>query len=87
MNIFRTEELSEEEIEELKELNIIPSVSGNHIPEEGDVSQETENQEGEEEKPEYEKNPETGNLIDPETGQELDPDTYEFVDPTFSLFD
>lgn len=89
MNIFRTEELSEEQIEELKELNIIPSTSENSIPEDGDTSLETETEEDEEddETSEYKVNPETGNLIDPETGQELDPDTFEYVDPTFSLFE
>lgn len=88
MNIFRTEELSEEQIEELKELNIIPTVSENSITEDAETI-ETESSEetgDDEEMPKYEKNPETGNLIDPETGQELDPNTYEYVDPTFSLF-
>lgn len=90
MNIFRTEELSEEQIEELKELNIIPGVSDNDVSDEkqeNDTQEEDGDSDSEEEKPQYETNPETGNLIDPETGQELDPETYEYVDPTFSLFE
>lgn len=77
MNIFRTEDLTEEQIAELKALNIIPSVSENSI--------EEEEKEGEE--PEYETDPESGNIIDPVTGQQIDPDTLEYIEPRYSLLE
>ena len=91
MNIFRTEELTEEQQAELERLGII-SVSGNSVEEETDV-QETgeETPEGEEQSEEepsepaensvsgYELDPETGNYIEPETGNQIDPVTYEYV--------
>lgn len=77
MNIFRTEELSEEEQAELEALGIIHTVSGNEI-------------EGEEENDPaagYETDPETGYLIEPGTGYFIDPNTYEYVDPTISMLE
>lgn len=87
MNIFRTEELSEEEIEELKQLNIIPSISENTVEEQKEELESDDEEESQEDEIQYEKDPETGNLIDPVSGQQIDPETYEFVDPTFSLFE
>lgn len=64
MHIFRTEELSEEEIAQLKEMHIIPS--------------EDDLEEAEEQKNQgdYEIDPETGYAIDPNTGEYLDPHTF-----------
>ncbi|MBR1693633.1 MAG: peptidoglycan glycosyltransferase, partial [Lachnospiraceae bacterium] len=98
MNIFRTEELSEEQIEELKRLNIIPGGTEDAEEEEGSGEEgdtgeggsEGAPQEGEgspDEEPQYETDPETGNLIDPQTGQRVDPVTMEYVDPTYSMIE
>jgi stage V sporulation protein D (sporulation-specific penicillin-binding protein) len=91
MNIFRTEELSEEETEELEELGII-SVSGNSIGEEEDIEESEESTAEEDAKQEnpvlsYEKDPETGNYIEPGTGYLIDPNTFEYVDSTISLLE
>jgi stage V sporulation protein D (sporulation-specific penicillin-binding protein) len=91
MNIFRTEELTEEQQAELEKLGII-SVSGNSVEEgeeaQGEETQEAETPEegeqGQEEPAEtsvsgYERDPETGNYIEPETGNQIDPVTFEYV--------
>ena len=74
MNVFRTEELSEEEIAELEALHIIP-VSGNSIPEDENNGVE------------YEVDEITGYVIDPATGELLDPDTYAPADGEYSDLD
>ena len=86
MNIFRTEQLTEEQEEELRKLQILESVSENSVEKgegEEDGEDETE-QEKEEEKPNYTYDDRTGNIIDPSTGYQVDPDTMEYVDPLFS---
>ena len=95
MNVFRTEELTDEQKEELEALGII-SVSGNSIgKEEGDSVEEEEGDSGEEESGEekenpvlsFPKDPETGNYVEPETGYQIDPNTLEYVDPTVSYLE
>jgi len=91
MNIFRTEELDEEQIEELTQLGIIPGDedAGEDEISEGDATtgEDLETEETGEETPQYETDPETGYLIDPESGQLMDPITMEYVDPTISLIE
>lgn len=91
LQIFRTEEISEEDEQHLKDLGIIPGGIP-ETPEEGEGGQgegdEEEPEEGgDDEKPPLETDPETGYVKDPNTGQWLYPDTYEPVDPTFSYLD
>lgn len=93
LQIFRTEEISEEDEQYLKDLGIIPG--GNlETPEEGAEETEAEGggegepgENGENEQPPLETDPETGYVKDPNTGMWLYPDTYEPVDPTFSVLD
>lgn len=74
MNVFRTEDLSEEERAELEELHIIP-VSGNSVPEDENngVTYETDDA--------------TGYVVDPTTGELLDPDTYAPAEGDYSDLD
>ena len=74
MNVFRTEELSEEDRQELEALHILP-VSGNSVPR--DESNDVE----------YMVDEDTGYIIDPNTGDLLDPDTYSPVDGSDSNLD
>ncbi len=74
MNVFRTEELSEEDKQQLEELHILP-VSGNSVPKDEDNGVE------------YEVDSETGYIIDPNTGELLDPETYSPVDGSDSNLD
>lgn len=80
MNVFRTEELSEEDIVSLKELHILPAdetaeEEGDHAEEGEETGTEGEHTEKEEVRP-YEIDKETGYVIDPGSGELLDPDTY-----------
>ena len=84
MQIFRTEEISEEDEQHLKELGIISGENGESAPEEGEGEETPEEEEEETQAPEPQIDPETGYAIDPNTGEFLDPDTYEPVDPTAS---
>ncbi|MBD5543707.1 MAG: cell division protein FtsI [Lachnospiraceae bacterium] len=86
MNIFRTEQLTEEEEEELRQLQILGSVSENSIEEEEEQesTEEEADKEDETEKPNYTYDEQTGNIIDPLTGYQVNPDTMEYVDPSFS---
>lgn len=84
MQIFRTEEISEEDEQHLKELGIISGENGESVPEEGEGEETPEEEEEETQAPEPQIDPETGYAIDPNTGEFLDPDTYEPVDPTAS---
>ncbi len=62
MNVFRTEELSEEDRAQLEAMHIIP-VSGNSVPDDNNgVTYETDSA--------------TGYVIDPATGELLDPNTF-----------
>ncbi len=84
MNIFRTEQLTEEQEEELRKLKILESVSENSVEnEEEEGTEEETEQEEETEKPDYTYD-ENGNIIDPLTGYKVDPDTMEYIDPLFS---
>lgn len=74
MNVFRTEDLTEEERAELEALHIIP-VSGNSIPADDNNGVE------------YETDETTGYVIDPSTGELLDPDTYAPADGDYSDLD
>lgn len=74
LNVFRTEDLSEEEIAQLEELHIIP-VSDNSVPEDDNNGVE------------YQTDEATGYVIDPSTGELLDPETYSPVDGTYSNLD
>ena len=74
MNVFRTEELSEEEIEQLKALHILP-VSGNSVPEDENNGVQ------------YETDESTGYVIDPATGELLDPQTYAPANGEYSDLD
>lgn len=86
LQVFRTEELSEEDEQHLKDLGIIPGEVVQEPTEpqpDGDEEDKDEEESGED-KPDYQTDPETGNVIDPNTGEQLDPDTYMPVDPTAS---
>lgn len=82
MQIFRTEEITEEEKEQLRQLGVLsgyPSMI------------EAEEEEQEEEEPikpadsiQAQIDAATGYAIDPNTGEYLDPETYEPIDPTTS---
>lgn len=74
LNVFRTEELSDEEVEELKALHIIP-VSDNSLPADGNNGVEVD----------IDSN--TGYAIDPNTGELLDPDTYAPASGSYSDLD
>ncbi len=74
LNVFRTEDLTEEEIEELKALHIIPSETGSPTTE-GEAMEE------------YEIDEETGYIVDPNTGELLDPDTFSPVEGSDSNLD
>ncbi len=74
MNVFRTEDLSEEERAELEAMHIIP-VSGNSVPADGSNGVV------------YETDEATGYAIDPTTGELLDPDTYAPADGNYSDLD
>lgn len=95
LNIFQTEELSEEEIAELEEKQLDfavgstgESVSENEVPPEIEESVEENSEEGTEEKAAEENpiqiDPETGYAIDPSSGILLDPDTGRPIDSTVS---
>lgn len=86
LQVFRTEELSEEDEQHLKDLGIIPGEVVQEPTEpqpDGDEEDKDEEESGED-KPDYQTDPETGNVIDPNTGEQLDPDTYMPIDPTAS---
>lgn len=86
LQVFRTEELSEEDEQHLKDLGIIPGEVVQEPTEpqpDGDEEDKDEEESGED-KPDYQTDPETGNVIDPHTGEQLDPDTYMPIDPTAS---
>ena len=94
LTIYRTEELTPEQIAELEANGLLNGVSGNSTASENIVEESVEetgvagNEETTEETIDYSKyevDEETGNLIDPETGKLINPDTFEFVDPNFSL--
>lgn len=92
LQIFRTEEISEEDEQHLIDLGIIPGKVGetpeDEEGEEGEGGEGEEPEEGgENEAPPLETDPETGYVKDPNTGQWLYPDTYEPVDPTASCLD
>lgn len=74
LNVFRTEELSDEEVEELKALHIIP-VSDNSLPSDANNGVEADIDSA------------TGYVIDPNTGELLDPDTYAPASGTYSDLD
>ena len=74
MNVFRTEELSEEDKAQLTALHILP-VSGNSVPKDEDNGVE------------YEVDSDTGYVIDPNTGELLDPETYAPIDGAYSNLD
>ncbi len=98
LNIFQTEELSEEEVAELAEKQLDfavgstgESVSENEVTEEPAEGTSNNAEDGieEQEKPEEEENPiqidpETGYAIDPSTGALLDPETGRPIDGTVS---
>ena len=98
LNVFQTEELSEEEAAELAEKQLLFS-NGSTLEEEEEVQEETEEAQGDENAPDSDEqegaqeetkerkiqyDPETGYAIDPTTGDLLDPETGRPVDPTVS---
>lgn len=86
LQVFRTEEISEEEEERLRELGIISGGRQEEIPEEGDEPAGGESGETGEtpETPEIKVDPATGNVLDPNTGELLDPVDFMPIDPTAS---
>lgn len=88
LNIFMTEELSEEEIADLKERGLydasLVKPDEEEVPAEEGESSEGETSE-EAQKPEVEIDPNTGYAIDPYTGEALDPETGRPIDPTSSF--
>lgn len=94
MNIFRTEELTEEQQAELEALHIIPGMTteeGEETEGEGEEGQDTEEGESETEggdaETTYQVDTETGNVIDPNSGEQLNPNTFEPVNPGSSDLD
>lgn len=103
LNVFRTEELSEEEIAELEALHILKTEGGQEEGEgqAGEGFYENDDPDGlgaedtlvigGENKPQEEQqisvDSETGYAIDPISGEYLNPQTYEPVDPTSSDLD
>ena len=95
LNVFRTEELSEEDIEQLQKLHILPgadtedtsSDENNGDGESTDGQDNGEGTEGGNPEVTYQVDPQTGNVIDPNSGQQLDPNTFEPVDPKSSDLD
>ena len=95
LNIYMTEELSEDEIQELEERQL--AITTQYGKPDGDDSQDGSGEDGEvsgessEENPNegippwmnYPIDPETGYRVDPENGDYLDPDT---GDPVFGSF-
>ena len=85
LNIFMTEELSEEEIADLKERGLYDASlikPDEEIPE-GEEGETSEGETSEEpQHPEVEIDPATGYAIDPYTGEFLDPETGRPIDPT-----
>lgn len=95
MGIFMTEELSEKEIEELKELQLeitTPAKSeeiqsdengANQSDQSGEDGENSENTDGNSDETEENVNPEIWKTfeIDPETGYAIDPETGAYVDP------
>lgn len=92
LNIFMTEELSEDEIRELEERQIAITNQYTQTPEEEDLENETElegnGEEGQTEEGEtasepawmsFPIDPDTGYRVDPVTGAQLDPNTGEVV--------
>lgn len=90
MNIFRTEELSEEELAHLQELHII-SVSENSLEGEDmegvDTEGITDDEEAAQQSVDYQTDAATGYVIDPYTGEYLDPENFSPIDPTSSDLD
>ena len=95
LNVFRTEELSEEDIEQLQKLHILPGTDREKAPMvkiagmmkiQMEIMMERARKV---EYPEvtYQVDPQTGNVIDPNSGQQLDPNTFEPVDPKSSDLD
>lgn len=74
MNVFRTEDLTEEERVQLEALHIIP-VSDNSVPQDENNGVMFETDEA------------TGYVIDPTTGELLDPETYAPADGEYSDLD
>lgn len=93
LNIFMTEELSEEEIADLEarglyNANLVKPDEEATQSEEGteEGSEGTEGETSEEaQKPEVTIDPDTGYAIDPYTGENLDPETGRPIDPTSSF--
>lgn len=89
MNIFRTEELTEEQKAELEALQIIKKEEEIDL-EEGQEDGETDEEEqtaGGDAELTYQMDPETGNVLDPNTGEQLDPHTFAPIDSTSSDLD
>lgn len=85
LQVFRTEEISEEEEERLRELGIISGGRREESPEEGEEPSEEGGETGETpETPEIKVDPSTGNVLDPNTGELLDPVDFMPIDPTAS---
>ncbi len=90
LQIFRTQEISEEEEQKLRDLGIISGGRQEEQPEEGESGEPGEDEkedEGTGDLPEPEVDPSTGNVIDPNTGEQLDPNDYTPVDPNSSDLD
>ena len=95
LNVFRTEELSGEDIEQLQKLHILPGADTEDTSsdensgdgENTDGQNSGEGTEGGDPEVTYQIDPQTGNVIDPNSGQQLDPNTFEPVDPKSSDLD
>ena len=96
LNIFMTEELSEEEIADLEERGLynanLVKPDEEYIEETDEDGETVENEEGSEsetsetpQRPEVQIDPETGYAIDPYTGEFLDPETGRPINPGSGL--
>ena len=85
MQIFRTEEISEEDEQKLKDLGIISGGNAEDV-EDGSEGEDDESEADSvtDDQPTINYDSETGYPIDPNTGELLDPDTYMPIDNTAS---
>lgn len=85
MQVFRTEEISEEEKEHLRELGILSGYNPAIVP--GEDQAEAEEPIKPVDEIQVKVDAATGYVVDPNTGEYLDPDTYAPIDPNASDLD
>ena len=94
LHIYRTEELTDEQVKELEEMNLLPSADDEVEEEtvEGEAGDDTTDQEGSDQVEtvpgsDFVIDPDTGYVVNPANGELLYRDTFSPVDPTASDLD